>query len=151
MYQFRHPDITSNAHIVFALIGIALLFEVVGYYNDSGWFWILFILAYLGVLVLFAVHTYYNGTFSACRRAFAEMWTGVKVRRDRQVLQPRRRTKFILLLMVIAVNVCLAVFFIVMRKPGISRYLLVILIANMGIYVAYYCGMKAFWRRYYVN
>ncbi len=49
--------------MVFAVIGLALFAEVVGYYYDTYFFWALFILGYLAVLVGFIVHTYYHGMF----------------------------------------------------------------------------------------
>ena len=60
-FQFRHPDITSSAHYVFAVIGLALMVEVLGYYFNSPFFWFVFILGYLAFIVAFTVHTYYNG------------------------------------------------------------------------------------------
>ncbi len=81
VYQFRHPDITSEAHVVFSIIGLALfaevliitvaikvtflneLAQVVGYYYDNYWFWALFILGYLVVLIAFISHTYFNGMY----------------------------------------------------------------------------------------
>ena len=62
-FQFRHPDITSNAHYVFAMIAVALVIEVIGYYTHSIFFWVLFVLAYLGIIIITTVQTYYNGMF----------------------------------------------------------------------------------------
>ncbi len=81
-FQFRHPDITSNAHIVFVIIGLALVAEVAGYYFNkfvydmyriylcailhrillsSLLFWTIFVALYLSVIITFTIHTYYNG------------------------------------------------------------------------------------------
>ena len=43
---------------------------------------------------------------------------------------------------VVITNVLLAIFFGVKQKPGVSKYLLGILMVNLLIYVAYYFTMK---------
>ena len=43
VYQFRHPDVTSNAYIVFAFIALGLMFEVIGYYSHNWIFWTIFV------------------------------------------------------------------------------------------------------------
>ncbi|CAB4061961.1 unnamed protein product [Lepeophtheirus salmonis] len=95
VFQFRHPDITANAYIVFAVIGGALVFEV-----------------------------------------------GPEM----QELVPVRKGKFFASLVIISVNILLAVYFAFKRKPGVSKYLLSILMINMGLYVGYYICMKLFYR-----
>ncbi len=54
--------------------------------------------------------------------------------------------KFILSLLVVVVNSVMAIYIVSHKTPGISQYLLVILMANMMLYVAYYCGMKLRYR-----
>ena len=144
VYQFRHPDITSNAHSVFLVIGFALFIEVLGYYNDTYFFWIFFILCYLGALVMFTIHTYYNGMFSLFKQSWINMYHKGKTG-DYQVFKPARLKKFIMCSVVIVVNIIMALFFIVKRNPGVSKYLLVILMANMILYVTYYCTMKCYY------
>ena len=57
------------------------------------------------------------------------------------------RNKFVLTVTVIAVNCLLAVVFSVKRGGrGISRHLLFIFMANMGIYIVYYIVMKCYLR-----
>ena len=132
--------------MVFAIIGAALFAEVVGYYFDTYWFWTLFILGYLLVLVAFTLHTYYNGMFTYFLESWTRIGRGIFVKersaRDVRVLRPARIKKFFLCLSVVAVNALMACYIIVNKTPGISQYLLVILMANMMLYVVYYCGMK---------
>ena len=61
MYQFRHPDITSNAYVVFAFVAFGLVFEAIGYYSHNGIFWTMFIVAYLFLLIVFIIEVYFNG------------------------------------------------------------------------------------------
>ena len=75
------------------------------------------------------------------------MFRSVRRDGDLRALRPQRRNKFVLTVTVIAVNCALAVVFSVKRGGrGISRYLLFIFIANMGIYVVYYIVMKCYLR-----
>ena len=42
IYQFRHPDITANAYVIFSTIAVMLVFEAVGYYSPSKAVFLLF-------------------------------------------------------------------------------------------------------------
>lgn len=138
IYQFRHPDITTNAYIVFSFIGAALLLEVIGYYWDNFVFWLAFILFYFFIILTFVVHTYYYGRFAVLQRSWSNILKGRKL----SGLRPARKIKFCLCVVVTVVNCILGVFFLWRRDPGISKYLLIILIGNMVIYILYYCGIK---------
>ena len=145
----RHPDITLNAHIVFSVIGVLLFLEVLGYYVVNGFFWTIFILCYFVLLITFCILTYYNGMFGHFKASWMRMFKSCREGdRGIAVLRPTRKRVFYLTVFVIAVNCLLAAFIIAMRTPGISRYLLVILLFNMVIYVAYYMGMKCYLRYY---
>ena len=55
VYQFRHSDVTSTAHHVFLVIGVALILEVVGIFY-SGWlFWTLFTVVYISLVIIFII------------------------------------------------------------------------------------------------
>ena len=47
MYQFRHPDITANAYVIYLFIAIMLIFEAIGYYSSPGVYMFIFIITYL--------------------------------------------------------------------------------------------------------
>ena len=47
------------------------------------------------------------------------------------------------------VNIGLAIFVMVKKRPGISRYLLLILGANMALYKGYYFLMKLVWWKFF--
>ena len=74
VYQFRHPDITSNAYIVFAFVAFGLVFEAIGYYSHSWMFWIMFIVAYLFLLVVFIIEVYFNGD---TRAVMTDIWRNI--------------------------------------------------------------------------
>jgi len=145
VYQFRHPDITYSAYNVFTMIGSALSLEVLSYYVDFVVFWPLFLICFTVVLACFSINTYYNGMYSMFSDSVKNMFRSVRRDGDLRALRPQRRNKFVLTVTVIAVNCALAVVFSVKRGGrGISRYLLFIFIANMGIYVVYYIVMKCY-------
>ena len=52
VYQFRHPDVSSNAHKVFLSIGCVLVLEVCGIYFESTVFWAIFLLLYFIFIVI---------------------------------------------------------------------------------------------------
>ena len=74
VYQFRHPDVTSNAYIVFAFIALGLMFEVIGYYSHNWIFWTIFITAYIFFLVVFIIEVYFNGD---TRQVISHIWKNI--------------------------------------------------------------------------
>ena len=74
VYQFRHPDITSNAYIVFAFVAFGLVFEAIGYYSHNWMFWTMFIVAYLFLLVVFIIEVYFNGD---TRAVMTDIWRNI--------------------------------------------------------------------------
>ena len=74
MYQFRHPDITSNAYVVFAFVAFGLIFEAIGYYSHNWIFWTMFIVAYLFLLVVFIIEVYFNGD---TREVMGHIWRNI--------------------------------------------------------------------------
>ena len=39
IYQFRHPDVTSNAYKVFVGIALVMFLEVIGIFYEGHFFW----------------------------------------------------------------------------------------------------------------
>ena len=74
VYQFRHPDITSNAYVVFAFVAVGLIFEAIGYYSHDAIFWTMFIVSYLFLLVVFIIEVYFNGD---TRAVMADIWRNI--------------------------------------------------------------------------
>ena len=74
VYQFRHPDVTSNAYIVFAFIALGLMFEVIGYYSHNWIFWTIFITAYIFFLVVFIIEVYFNGD---TKQVMSHIWKNI--------------------------------------------------------------------------
>jgi len=142
VYQFRHADITQNAYLVFLYVGIALVFEVIGYYTDHWVFWAVFGLVYVLSVILFVIQVYYNGT--GVKDKLKKVWESLK---NCENIGPSSWTKLLLpSLIVIFINVGIAFFFLFKNKAGVSRYILIILMLNMIMYVCSYIAKKLFWR-----
>merc|ERR1719500_60345 len=154
VYQFRHADITSTGHFVFMWIGFALTFEMVGYFTTHILFWILFIAIYVVFVLTFVVHVYYHATGpnmrDRCKTVFnfcTSLFTETKSLSSRSnPLKGVKKRRLIPTLFIILVNVCVAIFIAMKRKAGVSRYLLVILMVNMMLYINYYIGHKLYYR-----
>ena len=147
VYQFRHPDITQTAHLVFLAIAVAMVLEVFGYFTHHSFFWVIFILVYLCIISFFVIHVYTNG--KSLTKLFKHLSSRVlslvscgEVPTCRDLLQPKNVPTLVLLLL----NVVMASFFAAKRKPGVSRYLLIITMSNMIFYVVYYIMRKLFHR-----
>jgi len=154
VYQFRHADITSTGHFVFMWIGFALTFEMVGYFTTHILFWILFIAIYVVFVFTFVVHVYYHATGPNMRdrcRTVCNFCTSLVM--DTTALSSRsnpmkgvKKRRIIPTFLIILVNIGVAVFIAMKRKAGVSRYLLVILMVNMMLYINYYIGHKLYYR-----
>ena len=61
VYQFRHPDITQTAHVVFFVFGLILCLEVIGYFTDHLVFWVIFLVFHIIITAIVIVHIHTNG------------------------------------------------------------------------------------------
>jgi len=143
VYQFRHPDITHTSHLVFLLLGIALIFEVVGYYTTHIIFWILFVVIYIILLTLIVVHIYSNGKGPSIRKKCRE---GIRCLEFIPSCPNFLSWNFLPSCAVFVVNLLMAAYFITVQKPGVSRYILLITIGNMILYIIYYICNKIYLR-----
>ena len=58
IYQFRHPDVTSNAYKIFAGISIVILFEVTGIFFDNTLFWTILMILYICFIMMLTTILY---------------------------------------------------------------------------------------------
>ena len=95
--------------------------------------------------MIFIIHIYYNGT-----GIIANMSEKIKslVRCDCCESQTfsTNKTIFLKLIPIISINLWMAAFFLYKRKPGVSRYILSILMVNMALYVICYISNKLYYR-----
>merc|ERR1712107_129851 len=106
-------------------------------------FWVLFIVIYVAFVCTFVVHVYYHATGPNIRDRCTSVFDAVRNKKffealcdtcSLQTMQNVKRRRLIPALMVILVNIGVAIFIAMKRKAGVSRYLLVILMANMMLY-----------------
>ena len=60
VYQFRHPDISPKAYVIFMVISIMLIFEVIGYYAPTGPGFMVFFLVFYVTFIIIFYHKYHN-------------------------------------------------------------------------------------------
>ena len=142
VYQFRHPDISQTAHIVFLVIGLALVLQVLSYFTDHLAFWILFVIGYILLVLVFVIHIYYFGNAPTLRHFWGEFTATVRFFRPARCWPPPSARAAIPGLVVILLNVLLAVYFLYRQRAGVSRDLLAILMMNMVLYVMHYLSHK---------
>ena len=143
VYQFRHPDVSSNAHKVFLSIGCVLVLEVCGIYFESTVFWTIFLILYFIFIVIFSLVIYHSGTWELNYKKLPKMWQDtsnfIRTRNSKYFA----RNRLCLVTALLALNV---MFFLygAIKTPGISSFLLFVFIGNLLVYVGYYTGMKMY-------
>ena len=145
VYQFRHPDITQTAHVVFFVFGLVLSLEVVGYFTNHLAFWIIFMVFHIIITGIVIAYIHTNGCMqdmcinqirSALRNIFTCEFFDWRAGLKRGAPE----------IFASLINIGLAIYFYRNQKPGVSRYLLIIIMANMLMYVCYYILRKLHFR-----
>ena len=149
VFQFRHPDITQTAQGVFLVIGIALVLEAVGYLTSHVGFWVIFLGSHATIISMFLIHIYYNGSCPTVSELLS--LTALKECLERiKTCSLCKMKECIPTLTVVVLNIGIAGFYLYKQNPGVSRYLLVIIAANMTLYVMFYLGNKL-WIRFHAT
>ena len=132
LYQFRHVDFVLTAQLVFLLIGVCLTLETVGYFTSHWAFWLFFISLYIIFMSLFVIKIYLDV------KSFKKLFRTIcmDTRPNISGMNP------LPCMFVIIINIFMAIFFGVKRVPGVSRYLLLILMGNMLLYEMWYVYNK---------
>jgi len=139
LYQFRHADTTLTAQFVFLVIGVVLTLEVIGYFTSDPIFWVVFIFIYIICMLIFILKIYLNEkSFKiVLKHIFQNCCIFCSDKR-----KTIRYRSLVPCITVIIINILMAIFFATSHRPGVSRYLLVILMANMMLYEVYYVFRK---------
>jgi cbb3-type cytochrome oxidase subunit 3 len=140
LYQFRHADIVLTAQLVFLLIGIALSLETIGYFTSHPAFWFVFIVIYILFMLVFVLKIYLD------EKSFKKMKERI-CKKGSICCSTEDTVDFCSLkpwpcIFVIILNIFVAIFFAYRRVPGVSRYLLIILMGNMFLYEVWYICNK---------
>ena len=134
---------------MFLVIGIALIVEVIGIFTSSVLFWIIFVTGYISFVIIFIIQVYYNGTGPNLLQRIRNVWKKVKSSLSGNCCDSKPdilNRKLISTILILLVNIVMAVFFLYKRKPGVSRYILSIMMVNMVLYIIYYISNKLYYR-----
>ena len=167
IYQFRHPDTTTNAYITFSFIAVMLILEAVSYYSPPGVYIFVFVVTYLVLICSVIVDTYFQNNFKLGMRV---IWDSIAGRRspDKETSQDigeketsrklktggKRRMVFFMMMGIM--NICLATYFLYhmwkandsivqLVHHGASSDILLIFCANMVGYAVNYAIMKCYY------
>ena len=139
LYQFRHADTMLTAQLVFLLIGVILTLEVIGYFTSHIVFWAVFIFIYMIFMLIFILKLYLDEkNFKTVFRFIYNKLTNCCSLEKGSI----GVLDILPCMFVILINILMATFFAISQRPGVSRYLLAILMINMMCYEVYYVSRK---------
>ncbi|XP_062499505.1 SID1 transmembrane family member 1-like [Corticium candelabrum] len=151
LYQSRHPDIETSAYRAFFAFGVVILIALFGVLYNSVAFWGFFFTVYMIAIIFINVEIYYMGKWVFVFEFFTGFCGKLRgnpvqaVRKDCLTCsRPHYQSRWFLLLFATAINVGIAIYGIASLYPDFATYFLIIMIANLGIYFAYYFFMKLF-------
>ena len=142
VYQFRHPDITQTAHVVFLVFGLVLCMEVVGYFTNHLAFWTIFFIIHIVIAVILLVYIHTNGsmlhgmTAHQIRTTLRNMGVGACANWRSRLKQT------VFKITAAGINLGLGIYFYGTQKLGVSKHLLIIIMSNMLMYVCFYILRK---------
>lgn len=152
LYQFRHPDITANAYIVFAVMAIMLAFEAIGYYSPVGVYMFCFVFTYVFVVFAFLIDMYFQKNF---RLAMKEIFCAKEdedqgnPRNYKKELKTGSTARTVFFIVMGFVNILVAIFFLYKMALAddsvVSNYLMLVFGVNMFGYMIYYMIMKCYY------
>ena len=151
LYQFRHPDITANAYVIFGFIAIFLVFEAIGYYSPKGVYMFFFVFTYIIVIFAVIIDMYFQKNF---RLAMEEIFFSRSESREatyddyKKELKAGSTARLIFFAVMGTLNLLLAAFFLYKMSYAkdsiVSNYLLVVFGINMVGYGINYAIMKCY-------
>ena len=159
IYQYRHPDITLNAYIVFSYVSIMLVFEAMGCFVRGSVYNTLFLFTYLSLIFTVIIGQYFKNSFWQAMRIVWISLSGDKLpskqsirnifKKETVVVAKTGGTfRHICVGLISIMNIGLAGFVgYKMSKTDnsyVSVYLLYIFGANTAGYCMYYMAMKCY-------
>ena len=153
LYQFRHPDITMNAYVIFGFIALFLVFEAIGYYSPKGVYMFLFIFTYIIAIFAVIIDLYFQKNFRlAMQEIFfsrSEAKSEATYEDYKKELKAGSTARLIFFVVMGVLNLLLAIFFLYKMSNAndsiVSNYLLVVFGMNMSGYAINYAIMKCYY------
>ena len=143
IYQFRHPDVSSNAYKAFLGIGLVMLLEALGIFYESTLFWAMLLLIYFFATQLLVILLYQAGKLSFRPSNMKKVLGNVAMDMKSCNCESFSRKRLIFVSILEGVNLIFIVYGAV-TSPNISTYLLFIFITNLLVYTVYYISMKTY-------
>ncbi len=148
VYQFRHADITANAYKTLLGIGILIFFEALGIFYGETVYWVIVLTLYFLLTVFLIGILYHPGEWTFRSRLLTQLGISASSRMKRkrtpcQLSIPKHHG--ILIGILIALNLGMLIYGAV-AQSGISSYILNVFLGNLMAYVAYYVGMKIYFK-----
>lgn len=144
IYQFRHPDTSTNAYHCLYILAVVLLLEAVSLYLHNQVFIVIFYtvftLLYLALILGLVVDIYYYGADHNIFPIIVKQ--SLRSCDSRSFLYPRR---FVWSILFTLGNLCLLVYCINhggVKEKSLSSPLLIIFALNMAMYFSYYMVRK---------
>ena len=153
LYQFRHPDITMNAYVIFGFIALFLVFEAIGYYSPKGVYMFLFVFTYIIAIFAVIIDMYFQKNF---RLAMQEIFFSRSDSKPEATYEDYKKelkagstARLIFFIVMGVLNLLLAIFFLYKMSNAndsiVSNYLLVVFGINMLGYAINYAIMKCYY------
>lgn len=143
LYHARHPDTNATACTAFLSLAIVIVVDVVGEIADHLVFWVIFTILHVIGSLLLAAQLFYSGRLKIDSRILRLIW--ITLRNDIEADDVEFMTTLSLHRMIIVglgINYGIAMWGLVQRPNDFGSHLLLILGANMIIYILYYLIMK---------
>ncbi|XP_070548950.1 SID1 transmembrane family member 1-like [Ptychodera flava] len=138
LYQARHPDITSTAHVAYICLALVILVTVIGVVFGTLLFWIIVTILHIVVTFVLTAQIYYVEGISYERLKKSCEAIG-------QCDKPQHPARIVLLVVGNIINLSFALYGVFALPDSFATHLLYIFLANAAWYIGFYISMKFVW------
>ena len=143
IYQFRHPDVSSNAYKIFLFLSLVLLLQAAADNIISQQvLWVILTIVYLYVVMQLSSILYNSGKWNTPYQIFEnlqEFWFG-----GFKLSGTINKTKLIFVVCFNIINLGFIVFGNISQNLPLSDFFLFVFMGNLMLYFVYYFIMKLF-------
>ncbi|KAL1501477.1 hypothetical protein ABEB36_006791 [Hypothenemus hampei] len=145
LYQNRHPDINARASTTFGILAIAIVLGMIGIFENTESFWILFVTLHVLTCIYLSVKVYYMGCWKLNLTSIRAV--GHVIRQDfwsgpLNLLKPCYKARFTLLFLGNICNWALAAYALVYHPKNFAIFFLLVFMSNTMLYFLFYIIMK---------
>ncbi|XP_070549050.1 SID1 transmembrane family member 1-like [Ptychodera flava] len=135
LYQGRHSDITSSAHVSYTCLALVIFVTVIGVRFETVWFWVIFTILHIVVTLVLSAKIYYVHGISC--DVLGESLEGVL-----ECSRPKYPARIFLLAVGILINLGFALYGAIEQPKKFASHLLFTFLTNTLWYTVYYIIMK---------